>query len=260
MRDEVRDLVVERILDGSYPAGTRLKELALAAECNVSQAPVREALRDLEALGLVESERYRGTRVRATDHVQMREAYELRALLEERSAQLAVPCAPDTLASLKHELARMRRGLARRDYKLHAEAAAQFHRLLIVASHNSTFLRAWDSLHWEVRSRIAGQQLRARGVDLQSLLEGHSEVVELLEQGDGLRAGSTLRRLVERVMLAIDPSDNPSDGPNGRVSEAPCDDRPAAKLAGALATRGGVPKSPAPLPRARAIKTPAHKR
>ena len=67
MRDQVRDRILSRILSGEYAPGTRLKELSLAAECGVSQAPVREALRELEALGLVECERYRGTRVRSAD-------------------------------------------------------------------------------------------------------------------------------------------------------------------------------------------------
>jgi len=94
MRDKIRDVIVTRILDGSYAAGERLIELSLAREFNVSQAPVREALRELEALGLVQSERYRGTRVRKADTRELMEAYEMRAVLEERAAQLAVPCPP----------------------------------------------------------------------------------------------------------------------------------------------------------------------
>ena len=64
MRDRIRDVLVARILDGTYPSGLQLKELSLAREFNVSQAPIREALRELEGTGLVTSERYRGTRVR----------------------------------------------------------------------------------------------------------------------------------------------------------------------------------------------------
>jgi DNA-binding GntR family transcriptional regulator len=57
MRDRIRDVLVARILDGTYAAGTQLKELILAREFNVSQAPIREALRELEGAGLVVSER-----------------------------------------------------------------------------------------------------------------------------------------------------------------------------------------------------------
>ena len=90
-RDRIRDALVTRILDGTYPAGMRLKELTLAREFGVSQAPIREALRELEGSGLVKNERYRGTRVRGADYREIRESYELRGFMEERALQLAAP-------------------------------------------------------------------------------------------------------------------------------------------------------------------------
>src|ERR1700739_3334012 len=98
MRDRIRDVLVSRILDGSYPAGTQLKELSLAREFNVSQTPIREALRELEGSGLVSSERFRGTRVRGADFAEMRESYERRTMLEVRSARLAAPYSEELLA------------------------------------------------------------------------------------------------------------------------------------------------------------------
>src|SRR3954453_6284024 len=91
MRDRIRDVLVARILDGTYPAGLQLKELTLAREFNVSQAPIREARRELEGSGLVTSERYRGTHVRGADLDEMRQSYELRATLEVRAVELGVP-------------------------------------------------------------------------------------------------------------------------------------------------------------------------
>ena len=84
-RNKIRNTVVARILDGTYPPGTRLKELALASEFGVSQAPVREALRELEASGLAVSEPFRGTRVLGADAADLGEAYELKAVIEERN-------------------------------------------------------------------------------------------------------------------------------------------------------------------------------
>jgi DNA-binding GntR family transcriptional regulator len=91
MRDRIREVLVARILDGTYAAGTQLKELSLAREFNVSQTPIREALRELEGSGLVMNERFRGTRVRGADSAEMRESYELRRMLEVRSVRLAAP-------------------------------------------------------------------------------------------------------------------------------------------------------------------------
>ncbi|MHC5541965.1 GntR family transcriptional regulator, partial [Singulisphaera rosea] len=63
IRGEIRRVLVKRILDGTYKPGDRLLELQIAREFQTSQGPVREALRELEALRLVESQTYRGTRV-----------------------------------------------------------------------------------------------------------------------------------------------------------------------------------------------------
>lgn len=203
MRDAIRDLIVDRITEGQYPPGTRLKELALAAEFKTSQAPVREALRELEALGLVQSERYRGTRVRAVDADELAEAYELRSLLEERAAQLAIPCNETVLDALTEQVTRMRQAFRQHDFVAHAEAAIAFHRTLVAASGNRVFLAAWNNLHWEVRTRIAVQRVRAAGVDLTAYIETHEMILQALKAGDGLRAGGLIRELISRLVSEL---------------------------------------------------------
>ena len=60
LSDTVKDRLLEAILDGRYPPGSRIVETRAAREFGTSQAPVREALRDLEALGVVEIARLPG--------------------------------------------------------------------------------------------------------------------------------------------------------------------------------------------------------
>src|SRR5664279_3052332 len=91
VRDQIKRVLLGRILDGAYKPGDRLLELQIAREFDVSQGPVREALRELEALRLVESQTYRGTRVRGVNAQEMREAYQVRSCLEELAAKLAAP-------------------------------------------------------------------------------------------------------------------------------------------------------------------------
>lgn len=201
MRDQIRNTIVTRILDNSYAPGMRLKELSLAREFNVSQAPVREALRELEALGLVESERYRGTRVRSADLQELKEAYELRAALEERAAQLAVPCPPDALAILEKDLALMHVAALQHDPKAYAERAVHFHRKIVELAGNRLFLRTWDSLHFEVRARIAAVKVEP---ELISYAQGHSSILEALRLGHGVQAGRLLRELIERLLAALE--------------------------------------------------------
>jgi DNA-binding GntR family transcriptional regulator len=196
-RDRIRDAIVSRILAGHYPPGTRLTELALAAEFGVSQAPVREALRELATLGLVVTKPFCGTRVQSADAADLREAYELRAVIEERSAQLAVPCAPETLAALAAEVDRMSEAAGRRDSEGYAQAALTFHRRIVSLSGNRLFLCSWENQLWDVRSRIASH----RAVDdLTAYAAAHDAVVQALGRGDGHQAGQLLRQMMERLL------------------------------------------------------------
>ena len=65
LREQVKDVLLQRIVRGELKPGERLVETRIASELGTSQAPVREALRDLELLRMVESEPFRGARVRA---------------------------------------------------------------------------------------------------------------------------------------------------------------------------------------------------
>ena len=73
LSERVKRLIVDRVIDGTYPPGTHLVELHLAEEFNVSQAPVREALRELSSTRLVENRPRRGTFVRKISSAEMPE-------------------------------------------------------------------------------------------------------------------------------------------------------------------------------------------
>lgn len=198
MRDHIRDAIVTRILDGSAPPGTRLKEMVLAREFSVSQAPVREALRELEALGLLESERYRGTRVRSINLDELRDAYELRGAIEEASARRAVPCAKADLQCLERNLELMRRASQEQDTDAYIDNAIAFHRHIVQMSGNALFLRAWEKMAWNIHARIA-----VRRIGLISLYtEKHADVVAALRTGDGDKAGRLLRDMIGRIFEA----------------------------------------------------------
>jgi DNA-binding GntR family transcriptional regulator len=204
MRDRIRDVLVARILDGHYPAGTQLKELTLAREFSVSQAPIREALRELEGSGLVTSERYRGTRVRGADMGEMRDSYELRATIEARAVELALPCPPVVLGRLDDHLAQMSQAIAIGDTERYIDAAIAMHRALIEASGNQVFVTVWDSLHFEVRGRLVLRLMNSRGGGFRPLLELHARLLEALRACDAAMAVATVRTLFARVSAAFE--------------------------------------------------------
>ena len=203
MRDRIRDVLVARILDGTYAAGLQLKELSLAREFNVSQAPIREALRELEGTGLVTSERYRGTRVRGADSVEMRESYELRLMMEVRSIERGLPLTPAMLEQLQAYVTGMANAVSRGDSEQYIDAALNFHRGLVEMGGNGTFLKLWDSLHWEVRGRIALRRRAAVGASLAPMVALHMCLMRSLRAGDAPRAIEDVKAILQSVTDAF---------------------------------------------------------
>jgi len=204
MRDRIREVLVSRILDGTYPAGTQLKELYLAREFDVSQAPIREALRELEGSGLVTSERFRGTRVRGADFKEMRESYELRITLETRAVELAAPYPAALLADLGKYTRGMEAAVKADDSEAYIDHALLFHRRLVESSGNRTFLGVWDSLLWDIRGRIALRRLAEMGSSLKVFVGMHRALLARLAAQDPQGAAKQVRNLLLRVCAAFD--------------------------------------------------------
>src|SRR6266446_3947929 len=87
--DRLAAKIQARVLSGEFASGSRLRQESLATEFGVSRTPVREALRKLQASGIVQLEPRRGARVRGPSAREVREAYEVRAELEGLAAALA---------------------------------------------------------------------------------------------------------------------------------------------------------------------------
>src|SRR3954464_13545516 len=86
---QVKDRLLRWIIEGELPPGARIIETRVARQLGTSQAPVREALRDLATLGLVEMHPYRGARVRTPQSHELIEAMEVRGELEAIAARHA---------------------------------------------------------------------------------------------------------------------------------------------------------------------------
>ncbi|HBY95342.1 MAG TPA: GntR family transcriptional regulator, partial [Chloroflexi bacterium] len=89
LREEIKERLMDAILRGSYQPGDRIVETRIAQDFGVSQAPVREAIRDLELMGFVESTPFKGASVRALNRAELGEVYPVRAALEAVAARLA---------------------------------------------------------------------------------------------------------------------------------------------------------------------------
>src|SRR3954451_18359329 len=107
LRDQIKDAIVERILDGVYGPGERIVEIRVAQEFGVSQAPVREALRELELLRLVVSAPFRGARVREVTTEELAEVSPVRAPSAEVAARAPAVNLDGDVEPLEQEIERM---------------------------------------------------------------------------------------------------------------------------------------------------------
>jgi DNA-binding GntR family transcriptional regulator len=194
LREQVKELVLGRILDGTYAPGERLVETRIAQELGTSQAPVREALRDLELLPLVESAPFRGARVRKVQRSELAEAYPIRAALEELAALEAAGRFDGDVAVLETELEAMREAARRRDLHSQVEHDAAFHRAIVERSGNATLIEVWSSLGIHARTLLTAL---TAGVEPREIVEMHVPIVEAFRARDARRAARTLRRHVE---------------------------------------------------------------
>ncbi|MEV6649868.1 GntR family transcriptional regulator [Streptomyces sp. NPDC051219] len=181
LREQIREHIVEGIVSGRWKPGERIVERRIAVELQVSQTPVREALRELETLRLIESAPNKGVRVRNLSAADLEEIYPVRAGLEQIAAELAAPRLAEDVSLLEphvaalHEADRMADGTAQ---VLHTVG---FHRELVRAAGNSVLLHTWESLGIEVFTALS---IRWLGTVQQSYAEEHEALVDAFRRRD----------------------------------------------------------------------------
>jgi DNA-binding GntR family transcriptional regulator len=206
LSDHIRRALAGRIIDGTIKPGERLVELKIAREFNASQTPVREALRELESLRLVESSPYRGTRVREVGEREMTEAYAVRAALERLAAETAAPAMKGNVAGLRRSVAGILEAARAGDREGYARHDLDFHRAIVAASGNRTLVQLWESLAFETRTRLTLARMKH---DLVAIASFHQRVADALEAGDGKRAGRLLEEHAKSFMTTT-----PAAGPS----------------------------------------------
>jgi DNA-binding GntR family transcriptional regulator len=200
LTERVREEILRRILDGDIQPGDRIIEMRVAQELGTSQAPVREALRSLEVLGVIESTRNRGARVRMLDGRELAEITDVRAELEGYAAAIASDRLKGNTAELEKHVRTMRQAARAKDMRRFAEANTRFHRSIVEATGNGTLLDIWTKL--DVKAHTIMNVLRGHR-DLASVAESHWPVVAALKTGDGRAAREAIRKHILELKLVV---------------------------------------------------------
>ena len=197
LADQVKERLLEAILNGDYPPDARIVETQVARELGTSQAPVREALRGLEALGVVEITPFRGARVRRPSRREIIEAYAVRSALETLAAQLAVPrLTDDDLADFADLFDAMREAARRDDGHAVAEADARFHARIVELADNATLEKVWRSLEPFSRTYLT---LVVPGADPTWSAELHAPILDALARRDADAVAAALEQHFDEV-------------------------------------------------------------
>jgi DNA-binding GntR family transcriptional regulator len=192
------------LLTGGIPAGTRLVQDDIAAQLGVSNTPVREAIRQLAAEGLVRFVRYKGAVVHKPTLAEIQELYELRLLLEP----VAIGKAAERMSDAEIEQARrfFRRAVATTALEDWIVRNREFHGCLIEGAHSprlSTFVASLKDLAltqvWVSISSASDRMAMVAGGNAE-----HAEILEAVESRDSARAAQVVRGHLEAAAKAVE--------------------------------------------------------
>lgn len=151
LRQKVTDVLRQAILDGRFAPGTRLIERELCSLTGVSRTSVREALRHLEAEGLVKTIAKRGPIVAELTVLEARQVYEIREALESLAAKLFAERASDEeVAALQEGLGRLREALRNEDRRAMSKETDSMYDVLLSGCGNEIIYNFIRSLHARV--------------------------------------------------------------------------------------------------------------
>ena len=187
--DQVFDKLMEWIMDGQLSMGDKLVTDDLAAKMGVSRMPVREAISDLEAIGLAETIPYTGTKLVKLSKDDVQEIYLARSALEPIAARFAcIRITPKEIEAVEEIHERYKKTIMkpqldpREVYLLNRE----FHFAIYKASHMKRICeyieQLWDNLAYF--KFIYGQKLLLNDDLKRDMIEEHASYVRALKEGD----------------------------------------------------------------------------
>ena len=197
----IQESLRDAIISGTFAPGDRLRETPIAAHFGVSSTPVREALRQLEAEGLVTLFPRRGAIVVAMSSTEVRELYEIRLLVEPHTTRQAALRAPSAAELEKAQrIADHQAKMATKGRIPSPPVDADFHRELALLGGNS----AMAALVERVTRQIETVQSRSPHVvkdGLAHAAEAHLAILESVGEGKAERAGALME---EHLRTACD--------------------------------------------------------
>jgi DNA-binding GntR family transcriptional regulator len=209
--DDLAELLQEQILSGALLPGTWLRQERLAAEFGVSRTPVREALRALQAQGMVEVVPNRGALVCGPTVRDIREAYAVRAELEGYAAELAADWARNEqlrrMREAEEAFARWAAESSEIDGDGRSDATERpgwgrandlFHEAILDAAGNHRLIETVRALHRRFPRNVTWSALSGNGRLLQENVDQHRAIADAIARRDPPAAREAMTSHVRR--------------------------------------------------------------
>ncbi|BDI32492.1 GntR family transcriptional regulator [Capsulimonas corticalis] len=198
-RLEVARVLERAILTGQYRSGDRLPEMHIARELGVSQASVREALQELEGLGLVLKYPNRGSVVTQLSGDDLVHIYQIRKELEPLAVSLAAShIRVESLRELQDCLAAMRDASDRADFASFSEADVRFHRLIWGSQPNRFLEKSLQTVCLPLFAFDLIRRHSAPQVDFTRTIRQHQLILNVLRSRNAELAARMMRRMIEQ--------------------------------------------------------------
>lgn len=191
LSEQIKEQLMEDLLHKKYKPGDRLVESAIAREFNVSQAPVREAIKSLVEMELLDFEPYKGITVKSFTTEDLQEVFLVRASLESLAAKQAVSkVTPKQIENLEQILEHMLEAAKNGDVKNRIAYNNQFHEAVIKASGNKLIGRLSRNLRFASWSQTSGT---LTSMDHIGIAKRHTLIIDSLRSGDPEKAEAVMR-------------------------------------------------------------------
>jgi DNA-binding GntR family transcriptional regulator len=183
--ESIADAIVDAVAQGNLEPSERIIEEDLARRFEVSRVPIREAIKLLQAHGILKVTPNRGARVAPFDPAMIDQVYEARIALERiavRDALGAYRREPRLLDGLREIISRMERMARWCDWVEFRKCDVAFHREICRASGNEIVLKLWEALAQHI-TIIFGRELASeRNFDV--VIDQHRKLLDLFERSD----------------------------------------------------------------------------
>lgn len=199
-REQIKNAILKGIHDGKYPPGFQLKEKILAETFGTSQAPVREALRELEGLQYVETIPYKGSIVKEVTTKDLLTAYKLRKVFEQMAVEEICEKGNIDLSELGRIAMLVDDAAEKGDKELYSKYNSEFHEFFINEANITMLSRMWNLVTFPAQIETALDKISG---SLKEFSREHFDIIEALREKNCQRACELLGTHIENIRIKI---------------------------------------------------------